>query len=72
MNQFDELLDTVRSAEWDSNPRVNYWRAMALAKLGEIERAVETFCQYESAVGTDIFGRKKLREGLPTSDDPRV
>lgn len=65
LGRFDELLEEVRSAEWDGVSCVNLWRALALARLGRVEQATESFEQYERQVGVDILGRKRLIDNLP-------
>lgn len=68
LGRSEEVLEALRSATFDGNPRAWYWRSLAHARLGQQEEAVKAFVMYERGIGPDIIGRKKLRDGLPPED----
>jgi tetratricopeptide (TPR) repeat protein len=71
LGRYDDLLETVRSATLDGNPRVWFWRSVAHAQLGHVEEALEHFNTYESKIGTDIVARKQLEKVLPPQEPPK-
>lgn len=71
LGRHEDILETLRSATFDENPRVWFWRSIALARLGQIDEAVKAFMEYESKLGPDIIGRKELRRALPPEEAPK-
>jgi hypothetical protein len=69
LGRHEELLETVRSAEFDSVPRVHFWRSLAHTACGRMEEAAACFQQYEAAAGVDIIGRRELIKLLPNQDE---
>lgn len=65
LDQYEEALEVGRSAAFDINPRVWFWRSLAHARLGQLDEAAEAYGTHESAIGVDIIGRQKLREAMP-------
>jgi len=65
LGRYEEALALCRPAESDGNPRLWFWKSLAQARLGQVEEARESYCEYERIAGPDIIGREKLTELLP-------
>lgn len=66
--QFEEVLDSLRSATLDDAPRVCLFRSLAHARLGNHDAAIEAYMDYGNLVGNDIIATRMLREVLPDED----
>jgi tetratricopeptide (TPR) repeat protein len=60
LNQYEDALEHIRSAEFDSEPWVHFMRAVANMKLGHPEEAIAHLREYESLIGSDVLACEKL------------
>lgn len=68
LNQDEDALEHIRSAEFDSEPWIHFIRSYASAKLGRIDEAAEHLREYEAMIGPDMLAHKKLTELLACDD----
>ena len=60
LDQPEEALDTLLSAELDDDAWVHFIRSCACMKLGRQDEAAQHFANYEAMIGPDSLGRKKI------------
>ena len=68
LDQPEEALDTLLSAELDDDAWVHFIRSCACMKLGRQDEAAQHFANYEAMIGPDSLGRKKIA-ALAGDDD---
>ncbi len=68
LDQPEEALDTLLSAELDDDAWVHFIRSCACMKLGRQEEAAQHFANYEAMIGPDSLGRKSIA-ALAGDDD---
>ena len=68
LDQPEEALETLQSADLDEDPWVHFIRSCACMKLGRREEAGQHFSNYEAMIGHDSLGRKKIA-ALAEDDD---
>ena len=68
LDQPEEALDVLQSAELDEEPWVHLIRSCACMKLGRQEEAAQHFTDYEELVGHDSLARKRIA-ALAGDDD---
>ena len=67
LDQAEDALEVLRSAELDDEPWVHFIRSCACMKLGRQEEAAQHFANYEALIGYDSLARQKL-EALSADD----
>jgi tetratricopeptide (TPR) repeat protein len=72
LGRYEELLRRLHSSYYDSVSMAWFWRMVAHAKLGNAEKCIECFEQYEAFVGPDLYATQflahELKEIMPLSD----
>ena len=69
LDQPEEALETLRSADWDGDPWAHFVRSFACMKLGRQEEAAAHFAEYEARIGADMMARKKLGTLVKEEDE---
>ena len=65
LGQHEEALELARSAVYDGEPRVWYWRSAAQAALGQHKEGFDSLMRYEALIGQDIIARRNFRRLIP-------
>ena len=65
LNQDEDALEHIRSADFDSEPWIHFIRAIASMKLGHPEEGMAHLREYESLIGPDLLACEKLATLIP-------
>ncbi len=69
LDQAEDALETLQSAELDDDPWVHFIRSYACMKLGRQEEAAQHLSNYEGLIGPDMLARRKLAALSQDDDD---
>jgi tetratricopeptide (TPR) repeat protein len=64
LGRHEDVLETLQSARFDTNPRAWFWRSVAHTRLGQEHEMGAAYMRYEEGIGVDIHARRMLSKFL--------